>query len=136
MGSSAWGSPLAVSVTASRSGSFSSHSPAARFARGWAHNQTAVLPAKKGCFLFAACSHSCPIVSKQSVISKLLNPLPRLCCSRFPQIPTQRQLCWISFLPSREIFDRCLLLFHGPVPLCFSSEVQLFCFCTLPITEQ
>lgn len=124
---------------ASMSGSFSSYSRAAHFALSWAHNQTAVLFAKKGCFLFqppcAACFHSCPIVSEQSVISKLLN-LPGLCCSQLLQIPTQCRLCWISFLPSREIFDRCLPLFHSPVPLCFSSEVQLFCFCTFLITEQ
>lgn len=84
----------------------------------------------------AACSHTCPIVSGQSVIGKLLNHLPGLCCSQLLQIPTQQRPCWISFLPFREIFDRCLLLFHGPVLLCFSSEVQLFCFCTFPITKQ
>ena len=84
----------------------------------------------------AACSHTCSIVSKRSVISKLLSPLPGPCRSQLLQIPSQRRLCWISFLPSREIFDRCLLLFHGPVLLCFSSEVQVFCFCSFPITKQ
>lgn len=79
---------------------------------------------------------ACPIVSEQNVISKLFSPLSGLCCSQLPQIPAHWRLCWISFLPSWEIFDRCLLLFHGLVLLCFSSEVQLFCFCPFPITEQ
>lgn len=84
----------------------------------------------------AACSHTCPIVSGWSAISKSRSPLPEPCRSQLLWIPSQRRLRWVSFLPSREIFDRCLLLFHGPVLLCFSSEVQDIRFCSFPITEQ
>lgn len=95
---------------------------------------------RKGIFCLqpphAACSPTCPIVFEWSMISKLISPLPGPCSSQLPQIPSQQWLCWISFLPSREIFDGCLPLFHGPVLSCFSSEVQVFCFCSFPITEQ
>lgn len=87
----------------------------------------------------AASSCTCTIVSEQSVINKLLSPLPGPCRSQLPQIPSQQQLCWINFLPSREIFDRYLLLFCRPVLLRISSEVLFsffFGFCRLPIIEQ
>lgn len=54
LGSGAWGLPPAAAGMASGSGSFSSCPRGTCFAFGGACNQTAILPAKKGCFLFAA----------------------------------------------------------------------------------
>lgn len=68
----------------------------------------------------AACSHTCPIVSEWSVISKLLSPLPGPCRSQ-----RSGGSAGLVFLQER-FFHRCLLLFHGPVLLCLSSGVQGF----------
>lgn len=58
LSSGARGSPLAATGTASGSRSFSSRPRTAHFVLGGARNQTAILPAEKGCFLLAASSCS------------------------------------------------------------------------------
>lgn len=56
----------------------------------------------------ATCSHTCPVISEQSVISKLLRPLPGPCHPQLPQIPSQWWLRCISFfLQDRFLIGVC-----------------------------
>lgn len=94
LGSGAWGSLLAVAAMASRSHPFPVQ--LALPLAGLTIKQQFCLLRRDVSYLqprCAACSCSCVIVSEQSVVSKLLNPLPGLCCSQLLQIPTQWRLC-------------------------------------------